>query len=127
VQFRNADEATAAMQFDGVMWDNSTPLRVRRPKDYIGIDPSLGMLPGMVGTTVADSPNKLFIGGLPTYLNDEQVMELLKSFGELKSFNLVKEGTAAGGVSKASFWYEGNRSLFIDTLIGFRLCRVHGH
>jgi hypothetical protein len=27
-------------------------------------------------------------------------MELLKSFGELKSFNLVKEGTAQGGVSK---------------------------
>jgi splicing factor U2AF subunit len=98
-QFRTADEATAAMQLDGALWEG-TPLRIRRPKDYIGIDPSLGMLPGMVGTTVADSPNKLFIGGLPTYLNDEQVMELLKSFGELKSFNLVKEGTAQGGVSK---------------------------
>jgi RNA recognition motif-containing protein len=40
---------------------------------------------------VPDSPNKVFIGGLPSYLNDDQVMELLKSFGELKAFNLVKE------------------------------------
>jgi len=84
------------MQFDGVMCDD-VPIRVRRPKDYIGIDPSLGF-PGMSGN-VGESPNKLFIGGLPTYLNDEQVMELLKSFGELRSFNLVKE-SAAGGESK---------------------------
>lgn len=90
------------MSLDGVVWEG-TPLRVRRPKDFIGIDPALGgSLPGMVGTNVADTPNKLFIGGLPTYLNDEQVMELMKSFGELKSFNLVKEGTANGGGSKVS-------------------------
>lgn len=35
-------------------------------------------IPGVVSTTVADTPNKIYIGGLPTYLNDEQVMELLK-------------------------------------------------
>ena len=75
------------------------PLRVKRPKDYIGIDPSLGPIGGMA---IPDTPNKLFVGGLPTYLNDEQVMELLKSFGDLRSFNLVKEGTAQGGVSKVS-------------------------
>lgn len=69
---------------------------MRRPKDYAGLDP-LSHAFGAPGST--DSPNKLFIGGLPTYLNDEQVMELLKSFGELKSFNLVKEGA---GVSKVS-------------------------
>lgn len=90
------------MALDGVVWEG-TPLRVRRPKDYVGIDPELGgSLPGMVGTNVADSPDKLFIGGIPLYLNDEQVMELLKSFGELKNFNLVKEGTINGGGSKVS-------------------------
>jgi splicing factor U2AF subunit len=41
---------------------------------------------------------KVFIGGLPAYVSDEQVMELLKAFGELKSFNLVKD--SATGVSK---------------------------
>lgn len=46
-----------------------------------------------------DSPNKLFVGGLPTYLSDEQVMELLKSFGELKTFNLVKDNAQESKVS----------------------------
>jgi splicing factor U2AF subunit len=48
--------------------------------------------------TVPDSPHKIFIGGLPAYLNDEQVKELLTSFGQLKAFNLVKD--AATGLSK---------------------------
>ena len=112
------------MALDGVVWE-STPLRVRRPKDFIGIDPELGgSLPGMVGTNVADTPNKLFIGGLPTYLNDEQVMELMKSFGELKSFNLVKEGTANGGGSKVRLAGSSDSGLTTD-LIGIRICRVH--
>jgi len=33
----------------------------------------------------------VFIGGLPAYLNEEHVQELLKSFGKLKAFNLVRE------------------------------------
>ena len=27
----------------------------------------------MISTVVSDSPNKLFVAGLPNYLNDEQV------------------------------------------------------
>ena len=38
-----------------------------------------------------DSPHKIFIGGLPNYLNEDQVKELLSSFGQLKAFNLVKD------------------------------------
>ena len=53
--------------------------------------PSAMHVPGVVSTNVPDSLNKIFVGGLPTYLNEEQVMELLKSFGELKAFNLVRE------------------------------------
>jgi hypothetical protein len=48
-------------------------------------------VPGVVSTNVPDSANKVFVGGLPSYLNEEQVMELLKSFGELKAFNLVRD------------------------------------
>ena len=31
------------------------------------------MIDGVVSTVVADSPNKIFIGGLPNYLNEDQV------------------------------------------------------
>jgi splicing factor U2AF subunit len=52
-----------------------------------------------VSTNVPDSENKIFIGGLPAYLNEEQVQELLTSFGALKAFNLVREsGTNASKV-----------------------------
>lgn len=92
-KFRNAEDATAAMAFDGIIFING-PLKIRRPKDYGGIDlsaPPGVHVPGVVSTNVPDSINKIFVGGLPTYLNEEQVQELLKSFGELKAFNLVRE------------------------------------
>jgi len=101
-QFRTPEEATAAMAFDGIVFQNQT-LKIRRPKDY---QPPEGAanetaqihVPGVISTNVPDSENKIFIGGLPLYLNDEQVIELLTAFGELKAFNLVKENNV--GASK---------------------------
>ncbi|KAH7047668.1 hypothetical protein BKA57DRAFT_394186, partial [Linnemannia elongata] len=95
VEFRTPEEATAAMAFDGIVFQSQT-LKIRRPKDY---QPPEGTIqevpqihvPGVISTNVPDSENKIFIGGLPLYLNDEQVIELLTAFGELKAFNLVKE------------------------------------
>lgn len=83
------------MAFDGITFAGQS-LKIRRPKDY---QPPAGLsgtpppihVPGVVSTNVPDSPNKIFVGGLPIFLNDEQVMELLKSFGELRAFNLVKD------------------------------------
>lgn len=92
------------MAFDGIIF-LSGPLKIRRPKDYGGVEitGSPGVhVPGVVSTNVPDSINKIFVGGLPTYLNEEQVMELLKSFGELKAFNLVREN--GNGPSKVRPW-----------------------
>ncbi|TPX66071.1 hypothetical protein SpCBS45565_g04719 [Spizellomyces sp. 'palustris'] len=102
IEFRTSEEATAAMAFDGITFAGQS-LKIRRPKDYqapagaSGTPPPIHV-PGVVSTNVPDSPNKIFVGGLPPFLNDEQVMELLKSFGELRAFNLVKDGTT--GLSK---------------------------
>ncbi|KAJ3082139.1 U2 small nuclear RNA auxiliary factor 2 [Quaeritorhiza haematococci] len=102
IEFRSPEEATAAMAFDGIPFQGQS-LKIRRPKDYQPLPgtstaPPPIHVPGVVSTNVPDSPNKIFIGGLPVYLNDEQVMELLKSFGELRAFNLVKDN--ATGMSK---------------------------
>ncbi|KAF8737769.1 hypothetical protein AX14_012335 [Amanita brunnescens Koide BX004] len=105
VEFRSAEDATAAMAFDGIIFING-PLKIRRPKDYGGVEittPSVHV-PGVVSTNVPDSINKIFVGGLPTYLNEEQVMELLKSFGILKAFNLVREN--GNGPSKGFAFFE---------------------
>lgn len=105
VEFRSAEDATAAMAFDGIIFING-PLKIRRPKDYGGpeIMASSTHVPGVVSTNVPDSINKIFVGGLPTYLNEEQVMELLKSFGDLKAFNLVREN--GNGPSKGFAFFE---------------------
>lgn len=111
------------MAFDGIIFING-PLKIRRPKDYGGIDMSAPSVhvPGVVSTNVPDSINKVFVGGLPTYLNEEQVMELLKSFGDLKAFNLVREN--GNGPSKvAQLIVQYFKSHYFQ-LIGFCLFRV---
>ena len=40
---------------------------------------------------MADAQDRVFVGGLPYYLSDEQCKELLGSFGPIKSFDLVKD------------------------------------
>ena len=54
-------------------------------------------------TEVPDSPNKICISNIPTYINEEAIIMLLKSFGDLKSFVLVKD--AATEESRVSFEY----------------------
>jgi len=64
-------------------------LKVKRPSDYVapasaGPDPTanpnlyaavngLAKIKGVVGTTVEDGPNKLYLGNLPNHLGPEQV------------------------------------------------------
>ncbi|XP_041362449.1 splicing factor U2AF 50 kDa subunit-like [Gigantopelta aegis] len=101
LEFRSVDETTQAMAFDGINFQGQS-LKIRRPRDYqplpgMAETPSVAV-PGVVSTVVQDSPHKVFIGGLPNYLNEDQVKELLTSFGPLKAFNLVKD--SATGLSK---------------------------
>lgn len=99
VELRTIELTTACMNLDGVSF-RGMPLKVRRPNDYnpatvpteVGPIPQLNLAAlGIVSTTVSDGPGKVFIGGLPYHLNEEQVKELLQAFGPLRSFHLVKE------------------------------------
>ena len=77
------------MALDGIIFING-PLKIRRPKDYGGpemIQASVH-IPGVVSTNVPDSINKVVVGGLPACLEEEQVQELLKSFGGSKPLTL---------------------------------------
>ncbi|KAL4694020.1 hypothetical protein H8959_013285 [Pygathrix nigripes] len=101
LEFHSVDETTQAMAFDGIIFQGQS-LKIRRPRDYqplpgMSENPSV-YVPGVVSTVVPDSAHKLFIEGLPNYLNDDQVKELLTSFGTLKAFNLVKD--SASGLFK---------------------------
>lgn len=80
LEFRSIDETTQAMAFDGINFKGQS-LKIRRPHDY---QPMPGMTDtssinvqgtvlGVISTVVPDSPHKIFIGGLPNYLNEDQV------------------------------------------------------
>lgn len=111
LEFRSVEETTSAMAFDGIVLQGQA-LKIRRPRDYQPIpgiiEREASHIPGVVSTVVADTINKVFIGGLPNYLNEDQVRELLTMFGELRSFNLVKD--SAAGLSKGYAFCE-----FVDT------------
>lgn len=93
------------MGLDGIMFEGVS-VRVRRPNDYnpaaaallgpsnpspnlnlaaIGLQPAGGAAGG------SDASERVFVGGLPYYLSEEQCRELLGSFGIIKSFDLVKD------------------------------------
>ena len=57
-----------------------------------------GMVPG-IPSTQQSSGRKLYVGNLPPYLTELQVLELLQSFGAVQAFNLVVDkdtGTLKG-------------------------------
>jgi hypothetical protein len=93
LEFRTVEEATSAVAMDGLTFSGSQ-LHVARPESYqkaVSEAMQQQIIPGGVSTNVVDSPFKVFMGSIPTSLSDEQVMELLKAFGELRSFNLIKD------------------------------------
>jgi len=113
LEFRSVDETSQALAFDGINFMNQS-LKIRRPSDYKPLpgatdQPSVH-LPGVISTVVQDSQHKIFIGGLPNYLGEDQVKELLTSFGPLRAFNLVKD--SATGLSKGYAFAE-----YVDYLI----------
>lgn len=74
-------------------------LKIRRPHDY---QPMPGMTDtvsinapvlGVISTVVPDSPHKIFIGGLPNYLNEDQVCPI-KCAG---NSNLLSVSKSASG------------------------------
>ena len=103
VELTSIELTTACLALDGMKYEHpagTSIIRVRRPNDFkpelmpANLQPlanfNLNVF-GMTNTAVADGPGKLFIGGLPYHLEDEQVKELLSAFGTLKSFHLVRD------------------------------------
>ncbi|XP_052181033.1 splicing factor U2af large subunit B-like isoform X2 [Diospyros lotus] len=103
VEMRTVEEASNAMALDGIVFEGVS-VRVRRPTDYnpslaAALGPSqpnphlnlaaVGLTPGMIGG--AEGPDRIFVGGLPYYFTEEQIRELLESFGPLRGFDLVKD------------------------------------
>ena len=133
VEFRSVEECSNAMGLDGVLMEGVS-LRVRRPNDYnaplaatqgpSGPSPSLnlaaiGLTPGQQtggsgggggggGNQVPpeDQGNRLFIGGLPYFLTEPMVRELVEAFGPVKSFQLIVDRETGNSKGYGFFVYQ---------------------
>jgi len=116
VEFRTVEETSNAMALDGIMFEGVS-VRVRRPNDYnpaaaaalgpSAPNPALNLAAIGLGSarsdgvsapsmptstrTHPDGENRIFVGGIPYYLTEDQCRELLGSFGAIKSFELIKD------------------------------------
>lgn len=102
LEFRSIDETTQAMAFDGINFKGQS-LKIRRPHDYQPMpgmtdgnsssnNHQVGPVSGVISTVVPDSPHKIFIGGLPNYLNEDQVSYLngCTQFSKILCFFLLR-------------------------------------
>jgi len=119
LEHRSITEAAFTLTLDGLYFDGQQ-IKIRRPQDYnaqLAEDQQRAEVesnsPGtmlykhlqstgpamasgavyadIISTTVEDGPNKIFIGGLPHTMTDEECKEILGRYGMLKAFHLVKE------------------------------------
>lgn len=106
LEFKTPEDATAALGLNGVpmtadddaVMNGSgghagTKLQIKRPKDYIlpANDDSTEAEPGALSGVVKDSPDKLCVSNLPLFLDEEQLLDLLNTVGEIKSLVLAKD------------------------------------
>lgn len=109
LEFQTSEMATIALAFDGAYFqddDSKFIMHIRRPADYItpvisalDIAAAAAVSTGSeskenvsgVKSKVLDSGKKISVAGIPSYLNDEQIMEVLKAFGPLVGFQMIKD------------------------------------
>ena len=145
LEFKTAEDATNAMAMDGISTEaddhamdtsdgtngaSHKGLEIKRPKDYIvpAVTDETESEAGLLSELVPDTQNKISITHIPPYLTDEQVRELLNSFGELKNFILVKDrgSETSRGIAFCEYMdAAGSTDLAVTSLNGMELGESH--
>jgi len=112
VEFKTIELTTACLALDGLVFQHAS-LAVRRPSDYqpqmvpasstpvpqldlakIGLGGGPTALPmhgGLLATRIPNGPGKIYLGGLPYSLNENDVRPFLEAFGPLKALCLMRD------------------------------------
>ncbi|KAL2065110.1 hypothetical protein VTL71DRAFT_4250 [Oculimacula yallundae] len=140
LEFKQTLDATVALALDGITMEDehmngsasngdTKGLSIRRPKDYIvpAVTDEVPYEAGVISNVVVDTQNKISIASIPLYLTDEQVTELLVSFGELKAFVLVKDnGTEESrGIAFCEYVDPSATDIAVEGLNGMELGDKH--
>lgn len=69
-------------------------MKIRRPHDYQPMpgmaESAISVPAGVISTVVPDSPHKIFIGGLPNYLNEDQVCISIRFHQKLRVYFAIQ-------------------------------------
>ncbi|KAL5000929.1 hypothetical protein BDV10DRAFT_160988 [Aspergillus recurvatus] len=137
LEFKSPNDTTVALALDGITMGEhesngengaAKGLEVRRPKDYIVPNLTEQDLEGESGMKdVPDSPNKICVSNIPQYIPEEPVTMLLKSFGELKSFVLVKDSSTeeSRGIAFCEYADPNTTTIAVQGLNGMELGDRH--
>ncbi|KAI9840094.1 MAG: hypothetical protein M1838_004241 [Thelocarpon superellum] len=143
LEFKAPNDATVALAFDGISMEAEDAsmtnggsngsaahgLSIRRPKDYIvpAVAEETEREEGVVSTVVPDTPHKISVADIPLYLTDEQVTELLVSFGELKAFVLVRDRSTeeSRGIAFCEYLDPSVTDIAVEGLNGMELGDKH--
>ncbi|CAD6504180.1 BgTH12-05914 [Blumeria graminis f. sp. triticale] len=135
IEFKQPTDATMALALDGITMEDenvngkssnqSKGLSIRRPKDYIvpAITDETPYESGVISNIVVDTQNKICISNIPLYLTDDQVTELLVSFGDLKAFVLVKDSSTeeSRGIAFCEYTDPSATDIAVEGLNGMEL------
>lgn len=136
LEFKTSEDATHAMALDGISMDaggnmngdtaGEPGISIKRPKDYIvpAVTDESEVMEGTTSDSVPDTQNKISITNLPTYIEEDQVRELLSPFGDLKNFVLVKDTSSGQSRGIAFAEYRDARAhtdLAIQSIDGMEL------
>lgn len=102
VDFRTAEDATAFVALDGLAFEDGSPLKIKRPKEYVEVaQGKTGSAKGILASIAEAAPeaNKIVVQGLPAFFADGHLQALLEPFGHLKASCMLPHN----GDSKTSF------------------------
>ncbi|KAL6220280.1 hypothetical protein ACLB2K_008036 [Fragaria x ananassa] len=136
MEMRSVEEASNAMALDGIVFEGAS-LRVRRPNDYnpsmaAKLGPSqpspnlnlanVGLIPSSTSTGGFEVPDCiLFASGLPYFITEAQIKELLESFGPLRCFQLVKDSEKSEGFAFCVYQNVSVTNIACEALNGIRM------
>lgn len=123
--FRSDEETTAALSLDGIDYKKRS-IVFSRDKYYTpdkNKETEISKIPGIVSTYVEDSNFKIYVGGIPTYLEEDEIKEKLSIFGTLKSFRLIRdyETDISKGFAFCEYLNSNVTSFAIEGISGMQL------
>jgi len=109
VEFATMELCSTGLLLDGVEVAPGEHLKLKRPKDYdeTKVPPALRdktepinleglrFQAGSGPEGLRPQGPKVFVGGLPTGMEESGIMEIFKLFGEIRAVNLVRDATGA--------------------------------